>query len=112
MAAISTPAVTRAAARPKNRLRQPSAGNSSCTGSVDATMPSDPDINIHEFRRSCSGRSNSRKKAASGAIRLAETPMPISRRASTSSPKLRASANPTQPSTAATSSANSTWRAP
>ena len=36
-----------------NRPRQPQYGNSICAGKVDATMPSEPVISIHELARSC-----------------------------------------------------------
>jgi hypothetical protein len=35
-----------------NSPRQPVSGSSHCTGSVEASMPSEPVINIHEFSRS------------------------------------------------------------
>jgi dTDP-4-amino-4,6-dideoxygalactose transaminase len=37
----------------RNTLRQPTNGNSHCTGSVDATIPSAPVISIQELARIC-----------------------------------------------------------
>ena len=49
--AISSIDTLMQAARPQKIARQPSTGISHCTGSVDATMPKDPDISIHELAR-------------------------------------------------------------
>ena len=37
----------------QNSPRQPRLGSSHCTGSVDASMPSDPVISIQELARNC-----------------------------------------------------------
>ena len=42
-----------ATASATNSPRQPSSGSAHCTGSVDATIPSEPVISIHAFARSC-----------------------------------------------------------
>ena len=41
------------AARIQNMGRQPVKGMSHCTGSVEASMPSEPVMSIHELARSC-----------------------------------------------------------
>ena len=45
----------------QNSGRQPNTGSSHCTGNVDATMPSEPAISIHEFARSCVCGANQRR---------------------------------------------------
>ena len=50
-----------AAASTQNRPRQPTTGISHCTGRVDATMPSEPDINIQELARNCAAGVNQRR---------------------------------------------------
>ena len=52
-------ASTSSAASAQKRPRQPSAGNSHCTGKVEANMPSEPVISIHELARSCAAAENS-----------------------------------------------------
>ena len=84
----------------QNMPRQPSSGNNHCTGSVDASMPSEPVINIHELARNWALWLKRCLNSVSGAIRQALTPMPISARARVSPTKLRARAKAAQPITA------------
>ncbi len=46
-------ASTNSAASAQNRPRQPVNGSSHCTGSVAATMPSEPVMSIQELVRIC-----------------------------------------------------------
>ena len=71
------------APRPQNSARQPSTGISHCTGSVDATMPIEPVINIQELVRNWVAGSNQRLNPVRGAIRQALTPTPHRTRAAT-----------------------------
>ena len=45
----------------QNSGRQPTSGKAHCTGSVEATMPSEPVISIHEFARICATGSSHRR---------------------------------------------------
>ena len=92
--------------------RQPSVGNSHCTGRVDASMPSEPVINIHELARSWALSLKRCLNSVSGAIRQALTPMPIRARARVSPTKLRATAKAAQPITASAMKLISTRRGP
>ena len=93
-------ATTSKAAIAQNSGRHPTRGSSHCTGRVDASIPSDPLINIHELARSKLGTSSQRLKPLSGAIRQALTPMPINTRPASRPAKLPALENAKQPSTA------------
>ena len=95
-----------------NKPRQPSTGNSHCTGKVEDNMPSEPLINIHALARSCRALENKRRKQVSGAIRQAETPAPIKNRASSNCGKFPDSANARQPKTASDRKDKSTRLAP
>ena len=44
-------ATSTSAAKPQNSTRQPTMGSNHCTGKVEATMPNEPVISIHEFAR-------------------------------------------------------------
>ena len=59
--AMPAMASTTSTASSRNSARQPTSGNSHCTGSVAATMPSDPVISIQELARSCTAGSNQRR---------------------------------------------------
>ena len=102
--------VARASAQ--NSPRQPMWGSSHCTGKVDATMPSEPVMSIHELARSWVAGSSQRRKPVSGAIRQALTPMPTSTREASRPAKLSASAKAAQPSTAMTRKPSTTRRGP
>ncbi len=54
-------ASTMSSAMIQNSPRQPSIGSSHCTGSVDASMPSEPVISIQALARSCAPASNQRR---------------------------------------------------
>ena len=99
-------------ARPQNSGRQPRRGSSHCTGSVEPTMPIEPVMSIQELVRSCTAGVNQRRKPVSGAIRQALTPRPHSTRATSSQPKLVASAKAPQPSTASATKRRITVRGP
>jgi hypothetical protein len=101
-----------ASARAQNSGRQPASGTSHCTGSVDATMPSDPVMSIHELARNCAVGSNQRRKPVSGAIRQALTPTPHSTRAASRPEKLVAHENARQPTTATPRKARITFLGP
>jgi hypothetical protein len=109
MASIATPMQ---AATSQNTPRQPSNGSSHCTGSVDATMPNEPVISIHDAARICARAVKRQRKNVIGAIRQALTPMPISTRAAVSPANDRASANSTQPITASSRNPSSMRLAP
>ena len=49
--AITAIASSTSAARPRNMARQPTTGINHCTGKVEATMPSEPDISIQALAR-------------------------------------------------------------
>jgi len=99
-------------AKAQNSPRQPICGNSHCTGSVEASMPSDPVISIQELARSCAASENRRRYSVSGAIRQAPTPAPISTRAAVSAVSPWAQAKAAQPSTAALSNTSSVHLGP
>ena len=61
MAASKTMDRRISAASHQNSPRQPVNGISHCTGKVDATMPSDPDINIQELARICAAGVSQRR---------------------------------------------------
>jgi hypothetical protein len=86
----------------QNKIRQPTKGNSHCTGKVEDNMPNEPVISIHELARICVGASNQRRYAVNGAIRQQDTPTPVRMRAKNKPVKLSAQAKATQPKTAAT----------
>ena len=52
---------TTSPASSQNSARQPVSGISHCTGSVEASMPSEPVISIHELVRSSVAASNQRR---------------------------------------------------
>ena len=72
---------------------------SHCTGSVEASMPSEPVMSIQELARNCAPLLSQRRKPVRGAIRQALTPMPISTRAASSQAKVVASEKARQPKT-------------
>ena len=88
------------AARAQNSGRQPISGISHCTGSVEASMPNEPVMSIHELARSCAVGVNQRRKPVSGAMRQALTPTPHRTRAASSHEKLVAIEKARQPATA------------
>ena len=106
MPTVNSPAMS------QNRPRQPSIGSNHCTGSVDATMPSEPVISIHELARSWAAGESRLRYSVSGAIRQAPTPAPISTRAAISPASCGAIAKAMQPSTARLTSASSVRRGP
>jgi hypothetical protein len=101
-----------ASASAQNSGRQPASGTSHCTGNVDATMPRDPVMSIHELARSWAVGSNHRRKPVRGAIRHALTPTPHSTRAASKPEKLVASENARQPATATPRNARITFLGP
>ena len=110
--AVATHANSNEAAIAQKRPRQPITGSTHCTGNVDATMPSEPVISIHEFARNCVTGSKPRRNAVSGAIRQALTPTPVSARATARLAKLCATAKAAQPSAATASNTSCTRRGP
>ena len=110
--AIHAPDKSTIAAMPQNSARQPITGSSHCTGSVEATMPSEPVISIHALARNCAAGLYQRRKPVSGAIRQALTPAPNSTRPTSKPVKPVASANTPHPSTAMPKKDSSTLRGP